>query len=262
MIEDCAQSLGSKLAGSMAGSFGTISAFSFRSGKYLSVGEGGALFSSQSDIRSRLSRLTSEMPIPSQADECKHVFVTYIRSKLRSKPLYGILGYPLWSIYNKKVDYSRKSPIVISQIFRSDLAGTKRRLALLDAAIKRQRANAEFYTRTLTLDPGMLCSEKPGTFINRYLYPIVFPSPEHRDTIAAYLLSRQIATAKPYSDITDVAATHYGYSGGCPSAERIAKTVLVIPNNYSLGQQDLQHIAQSLNVGWSEISGRMHSARL
>ncbi len=73
IIEDCAQSLGSKLDGRMAGSFGTIAAFSFRSGKYLSVGEGGALFSRDADIRSRLSQLISEMPVPGRAEECVHV---------------------------------------------------------------------------------------------------------------------------------------------------------------------------------------------
>jgi dTDP-4-amino-4,6-dideoxygalactose transaminase len=44
IIEDCAQSLGSKLDGRPAGSFGTIAAFSFRSGKYLSAGEGRSVF--------------------------------------------------------------------------------------------------------------------------------------------------------------------------------------------------------------------------
>ena len=136
IIEDCAQSLGSKLDGRMAGSFGAIAAFSFRSGKYLSVGEGGALFSNNADICSRLSQLISEMPAPSRAEEFTHVAITYIRSKLRSKPLYGMVGYPLWSIYNKTVDYSAKSPIVLSQTYRSDLAITIKRLALLDSAIE------------------------------------------------------------------------------------------------------------------------------
>ena len=64
IIEDCAQSLGSKLDGRMAGSFGAIAAFSFRSGKYLSVGEGGAVYAGHEDIRTRLSQLISEMPAP------------------------------------------------------------------------------------------------------------------------------------------------------------------------------------------------------
>ena len=122
IIEDCAQSLGSKLDGRMTGSFSTIAAFSFRSGKYLSVGEGGALFSSDADVRSRLSQLISAMASPGHAEECVHVARTYIRSMLRRRLLWGVVGHPLWSVYNKTVDYSAKSPIVLSQIYRSDLS--------------------------------------------------------------------------------------------------------------------------------------------
>lgn len=73
IIEDCAQSLGSKLDGRLAGSFGTSAAFSFRSGKYLSAGEGGALLSSNSDVRSPLSQLISAMPAPGRAEECVQI---------------------------------------------------------------------------------------------------------------------------------------------------------------------------------------------
>jgi perosamine synthetase len=258
IIEDCAQSLGSKIDGRMAGSFGTIAAFSFRSGKYLSVGEGGALFSNHADIHTRISKLISELPAGSCAEECTHIAKTYMRSALRSKPFYGLVGHALWSIYNKTVEYSTKTPIVLSQIFKSDLAITLKRLPLLEYAIEGQRAIAEFYTRNLKLDPCMLCSEKPGTFYNRYLYPIIFSSSKDRDLMAAYLHSRQIDTAKPYQDITDVAATHYGYAGDCPAAEETAKRVLVIPSYYSLKNIEVQRIAECLNAGWTEIRSRSH----
>ncbi len=262
IIEDCAQSIGSKIDDRMAGSFGTIAAFSFRSGKYLSVGEGGALFSNHADVRARLIQFISAMPTPSRIDECVHIAKTFIRSMLRNKSLWGVAGYPLWSMYNKKVDFSSKSPLVLSQIYKSDLAVTINRLVLLASAIERQRANADYYSRTLTLDPGMLCYEKPGTFYNRYLYPISFPSSEHRDFIADYLLRRQIDTAKPYKDIVEVAAKYFGYAGDCPAAEQIAKRVLVIPGNYSLKEEDVHHIAQCLNKGWEEIKLHGSIARL
>jgi dTDP-4-amino-4,6-dideoxygalactose transaminase len=256
IIEDCAQSLGSKLDGQVAGSFGTIAAFSFRSGKYLSVGEGGALFSNHTDIRSRLSELIASMPAPSIPEECAHVAVTYVRSMLRSKPIYGVVGYPLWKFYNKKVDYSAKSPIFLTQIYRSDLAITGNRLKLLNYAIERQRTNADFYSRTLKLDSGMLCSEKPGTFYNRYLFPILFHSSEQRDFIADYLHNLQIDTSKPYKDIAEVAAQHFGYSGDCPVAEQIARRVLVIPSYHSLKGEDVERIAQCVNSGWGKLRDR------
>lgn len=253
IIEDCAQSLGSKLDGRMAGSFGTIAVFSFRSGKYLSVGEGGALFSSLKHVHSRLAQLIAEMPVPGRAEECMHVAKTYIRSSLRSRPLFGAVGYPLWRIYNKKVDYTAKTPIVNGQIYKPDLDLTSHRLSFIDNAIKRQRTNADYYSRTLNLDSGMLCSEKAGAFYNRYLYPITFPSSKHRDMMADYLFRRQIGTIKPYQDIVEVAASHYGYSGDCPVTEQISKRILAIPSHYNLKQGDVQRIGNCLNEGWEEI---------
>ena len=262
IIEDCAQSLGSRLDGRPAGSFGTIGFFSFRSGKYLSVGEGAALFSNREDLRSRMSEAISAMPAPGRGDECSHVAVTYLRSMLRRRPLYGAVGSLIWSTYSKTVDYSAQSPIVMRQIYRSDLALATRRLALLDHVIEAQRVNADFYSRTLELDPGMLCAEKPGTFYNRYLYPITFPLPEQRDLMAEYLYSRDIGAIQPYKDIAGVSATHYGYKGDCPVAEGIANTVLVIPSNYSLNTKDLERVSEGVNKGWAKIRapGRVKNA--
>ena len=256
IIEDCAQSLGSKINRRMAGSFGAIGVFSFRSGKNPSVGEGGALFTDQPGIRSRLSQIIAAMSAPSRVDECMHVIITYIRSKFRSRPLWGLVGSPLWSMYNRKVDYSSKSPIVMGQTYSSDFAITINRLTKLEYSIEKQRTNADFYSRSLTLDPNMLCSEKVGTYYNRHLYPITFPSTEQRDLIASYLHSRQIGTIQPYKDIADVATTYYGYTGDCPVAEQIAKRVLVIPSYYRLSQRDVHRVAQCLNEGWAEVASR------
>ncbi|MGB8953528.1 MAG: DegT/DnrJ/EryC1/StrS family aminotransferase [Candidatus Aminicenantales bacterium] len=256
IIEDCAQSLGSKLDGYVTGSFGAIAAFSFRSGKYLSVGEGGALFSSHADLRSRISKIIATTHAPTRAEEFAHVVITFIRSKLRSKPLWGLVGSPLWGLYNRRVDFAAKSPIALSQIFRSDLAIVRNRMDLLDSIIEVQRANAEFYTRSLQLDSTMLCFERPGTYYNRYIYPVIFPSSEHRDKIAAYLQSRLICTSKPYEEVIEGAAKHYGYEGECPVAEQLLKRVLVIPSHYKLKKRDIAHITQCLNRGWRDITSR------
>ena len=247
IIEDCAQSLGSTLDGRMAGSFGDIAVFSFRSGKYLSVGEGGALYSNNDKIFSRLTRLASALPVPSRMEDCTHVIKTYIRSILRSKPLWGLIGYRLWSIYNKSTDFSEKTPIVTSQMFRSDIAITIDRLATLNYLIEKQRANADYYSESLALASCTMCNERPGAFYNRYLYPIILPSTHYRDAIAAYLLERMIGTIQPYKDIAEIAAAYYEYTGDCPMAEQIAKRVLVFPSYYSLKRFELQRIAHCFN---------------
>jgi len=257
LIEDCAQSLGSKFEDRMTGTFGNIGVYSFRSGKYLSVGEGGALFTSDKEKVYRLLKLISEMPIPFKSEELIHVLKTYIRSKLRSKPMFGIIGKKIWQIYNRTVNYSAKTPIVLRQIFKSDHQLTINRLNFIENAIERQRSNAKIYEDNLQLDSGMLCIEKPGTFYNRFMYPILFSSTEHRDLMAKYLGDRKIDTAMPYQDIPEIATEYYNYNGDCPVTENMSKRILIIPSYYKLGEKEVKYIVSCVNSGWKQINNHV-----
>jgi hypothetical protein len=259
VIEDCAQALGSRLDGRVAGSFGDIAAFSFRSGKYISVGEGGAVYSSGADVESRFSELIEELPVPSRVDEVVHVSTTCLRSMLRSKPLWGLIGSTLWSGYSKKVDCMSQAPIVLGQIYKTDRDMAIRRMAVLPTMIERQRQNADHYLRNLTVDADMLCPETRGAFFNRLQFPLLVPTRAQCDRLAERLRQNQISTARPYKDIATIAAENYGYSGDCPQAERIASTVLVIPCNYALKTADVERISASVNRNWAEVVGRERS---
>jgi dTDP-4-amino-4,6-dideoxygalactose transaminase len=251
VLEDCAQSIGSKLDGRACGSFGDIGFFSFRSGKYLSVGEGGALFSENKGLRERISELTAALPVPTRAQEMKHLIETYIRSKLRSRPLWGLVGSRIWAIYNKKTEFADKSPLVLGRIFASDLATVRRRLPRLDSMIASQRAHAEYFERNLKLDLRMLCREGPRAHYNRFMYPIIFPSTEQRDRMAAHLRRCGVGTSRPYKEVITGAAEHYGYEGDCPSAEHTLRRTLVIPSFYTLKPNDIKHIVRSVNQAYS-----------
>lgn len=254
MIEDCALSLGSKLNGHMTGSFGDAAVLSFRSGKYLSVGEGGAFFSKEKQILAEFAALISTLPAPGRIEEIIHVIKTFLRSILRSRPLYGLAGYALWEAYNRRVEFSEKSPVLQGQMYRTDLALTRKRLAQLDAAIEIQRANADYLAHALNLGSTILCYEQPNAFYNRYQYPLIFPSQEHRDLMAAYLHKKKIDTSKPLQDATDMAMKYYGYAGDCPVTEQLSKHVLVIPTYHTLKKEEIKNIAQCLNEIWAQIS--------
>jgi len=256
IIEDCAQSLGSRLDGRAAGAFGDSSVFSFRSGKYLSVGEGGAIYCSERQLELRLSELIAELPVPGRAEDCVHVANTYLRSLLRTKPLWGLVGARLWHAYSTNVSYTSQSRLVLTRIFGTDRDMAVRRLPRLSSWIERQRSNADYYSRNLKLDPGMLCQETPGTYFNRLQYPLLLPTSEQCDRLAAWLRKNQISTARPYRDIAAIAATHYGYTGDCPNAERVARTVLVIPCHHALEAADVERIATCVNRAWSKIGSR------
>jgi dTDP-4-amino-4,6-dideoxygalactose transaminase len=254
VIEDCAQSIGSKLGGRTTGSMGDIAAFSFRSGKYLSVGEGGAIFSSDPGIHSGLVQRSSALPAPGFADELKHIAVTFIRTSLRRKPLWGLVGSRIWSNYNKTVKHSEQSPLVLEQTYNTDRRLTQYKLKFLEAAIAAQRGNADYYTQNLHVDATMISMEKKGTFLNRYLYPILFPSSKARDYVADFLFNQRIGSIKPYQNIAEIATEHYGYSGECPIAESISKRILAIPVYSSLSKKTLMRIAECINCAWGQVA--------
>lgn len=260
IIEDCAQALGSRLGDRTAGTFGEIAVFSFRSGKYISAGEGGAIHSSRPDIESRISALIGELPIPSRVEECVHVFKTYIRSLLRNRPLWGLVGSRLWSAYGEKVHFTSQAPIVLMQMFETDRCTAIQRLPVLSSHIEKQRSNADSYLRNSTVSGDMLCRESPGAYFNRLQYPLLVPTSRECDQLAACLRKDQISTSRPYKDITEISIECYGYSGGCPQAERIARTVLVIPSNYALKAATIERISTAVNRAWECVAGRTRSA--
>jgi perosamine synthetase len=256
IIEDCAQALGSRIDDTVAGLLGDIAFFSFRSGKYLSTGEGGAVFSIHDEFRDRIEKLIKTLQNISYRDEILHAFKTYIRSKLRSKPLFGLVGHRLWTYYNKTTEYSTKASISMINIYKSDRVIAETRLNSIDAAIAKQRDNAHFFDHTLKLKEGMKCPDKPGTYYNRYLYPILFASSKQRDLMSEYMYKQGIGTIKPYHDIPRIAAKYHEYKGDCPFSEKIAERILVIPNHFKLTQQELQHIVLCFNKNWATIRNK------
>jgi perosamine synthetase len=159
LIEDCAQSLGSRLDGRPCGVFGDLAFFSFRLGKYLSVGEGAALFTGRAELRARIRDIVSQLSGARRTEECAHVAETYMRALLRSKPLWGLIGVGLWRAYSRTVKYTSQSPLVLGRIYAADRATTVRRLPCLIEWVGRQRSHAAFYERHLReswvdRDPG------------------------------------------------------------------------------------------------------------
>jgi perosamine synthetase len=238
-----------------------VAVFSFRSGKYLSVGEGGAIFSKHSGVRAEAANLILQLPVPSQMEELIHVAKTYLRSSLRSRPFYGLVGYALWEAYNERTQFIAKSPVTVGQIYRTDLLLTKKRLGHLEAIVDTQRSNADYFLRNLRTDGSTLCHERAGSFYNRYQFPITLPSQDERDFLALYLHRRQIDTAKPLDDIVEVAKTYYRYDGDCPVAEKLSRQVLIIPSYHSIGKEEIERIAGSVNDGLSELSRASTSVR-
>jgi len=253
VLEDCAQALGSRLDGQPAGTMGTVGIFSFRLGKYLSAGEGAAIIVADPSLRGRIRRLTEELPRPTAAEEARHVVESWVRAKIRTRPLWGLAGSRIWQTYNRKTDFSHKSPIVMTQMYRSDLEISRLRLLALDGQITTQRRIAEFYIEHLDLDPAILHRESPGVYHSRLMFPLTFDSPEVRNLMRGQLFERGIGATAPYEDVIEGAAANYGYEHDCPVTERLLRRTLVIPCHHRLRQRDIERIVSGVNDAWTGI---------
>lgn len=253
IIEDCAQAQGSKLNGRSVGSMGTLAVFSFRLGKYLSAGEGAAIHTERPELYRSIERLVADIESPSRADEIKHVLESYLRSKLRSKPLWGLAGSSIWRLYNKRTSFIDKSPISVKKTYRSDLAIARKRMQSLEDVIRVQREHAKYYAENLRLDASMLCLEKPGAYYNRFMFPLVFSSEERRRFMHDELMRRGVDSATPYEELVTGAAQYYGYREDCPVAERLLKRTLVIPCHYKLTRKETEYIVRSFNAAWETM---------
>jgi dTDP-4-amino-4,6-dideoxygalactose transaminase len=247
VIEDCAQALGSSSDGRAVGSSGDIAVFSFRSGKYISAGEGGFVHTASPKRRDELVSVLSTLGAPSLADECLHILTTYIRSKLRSKPLWGVVGKRLWAVYNARVDFTKKSAIAVTQPYASDLVVARYRLESLGRLVELQRANADHYLDSLTLRAGMCVLEPSGSYYNRYSFPIRCTTRTERDVLRAHLQRKRINASTPYCDLLAAAPRHFGYRGDCPESEDAFDCTVVIPSHYRLTYRERDRIVRSVN---------------
>ena len=175
VIEDCALSLGSKLgdgvrpdpwAKSVSSAFAPVN-------------------TSLSEKAARFSRRTPAFgPRPRNAPRDCRSRVRWKSYGMWQKPFCGppfaadrftaLVGYALWEAYNRRAEFSAKSPVAMGRIFQTDLALTKKRLDSLETRIR--GAEKECRVFFASFEGGALsalCHEPTGAFYNRYQFPII-----------------------------------------------------------------------------------------
>jgi len=247
VIEDCAHSFLSQYKGRYAGFLSDASFFSFRSGKYLSAGEGSAVFTQDPQLSRSIEKLTATFMPYQFLEEWMHCTTTYMKSTLYHRPWYGMVGYPVGRRLDQKLNLSAKTGLKLKKISRADLRIVAGRAEQFYLKIERQRHNSLFLLENIKMRDIHLPMEADGCFSNFYQFPIRFNDSGRRDFVADYLFRHGIDTAKYLDDIVEITKRSYGYNGDCPNAECCSKTTLVIPNHYNLLPEDMNHIVEVLN---------------
>jgi len=262
VIEDCAQSLFSEYKERRTGFFTEASFFSFRSGKYLSVGEGSAICCRDEALREVVRNTIEGFGEMGRVREMAHCAATYMKSTLYLRPWYGILGYPIGRKLDRALNITAKSGIVLRKIASCDLGTIADRMPGAEEKIGTQRRNALFLLANLRMENVHLPAEMPGCRPNYFQFPLRFETTAQRDRMAHFLHEKGIDTAKYLDEVLEHAGRWHRYEeGDCPAAERCSKTVLVIPHYYTLSGKDLAYIAESLNDGGKASKYRARGIR-
>jgi len=247
VIEDCAQSLFSKYKGRLTGSLSRISFFSFRTGKYVSAGEGSAIFCEDPILFAALKKTVEQLGDWNVLKETIFCLSTFIKSMLYHRPWYGILGYPIGRKLDRTLNLSAKTGFKPYKIAKSHLKTINDRIQYFHTKVEKQRNNSLYMLEVINKEHITLPLEKNHCYHNYYQFAIRFQSEKQRDFTNRYLFNNGIDSAKYLSDIVDIARSFFHYQGGCENTELCSKTILIIPNYYALSKRKIEHVVYQLN---------------
>lgn len=243
VIEDCAHALLSEYKGKLTGTIATAGFFSFRTGKYISAGEGGMVVTKDPQFAWDIDHEIEKLPEPSTGNEIKNTITAYARSTLYHRPWFGLVSLPLGSRIESKVDLMNKYTFKTAGIRNTDRHVIERKMQDFKKKVDKQRRNSQYLIQELS-DTGLkLPLEAEGTYCNYYLFPILFENETERDKVSEMLREKGIDTAKLFSKTPEIAKLHYGYEGDCPDTEQVAERILIVPNHYTLGLTELNQMA-------------------
>ncbi len=211
LIEDCAEALGSKYLGEMAGTFGDAAIFSFYGNKTVSCGEGGCLVTNNSIIYKNAVKYKGQ-GIADSSDPYFHDVVGY---NYRMTNLCAAIGYGQMLRINEIMDKKQ-------QIWK-----------LYDENLKIEDR----------LKVPAFCGPAP------WLYTILCESFKHREQIEKKLKSENIETRRCFLPFNDMPSLQNKIiSEYDPMAVDISNRLLCLPSHPSLTNGQVEYICEKINA--------------
>lgn len=245
IIEDCAHSILSTYKEKQTGTVSFAAYFSFK--KYLSMGEGGMIILNNDELTERFQKEIDYLHPYTKINEIKSAFEIYIQSFLYHKPWFGLFLFPIGSyIRSKTIKDNLAKDFKANKIRKMHLSLLSKKLNGIRAMVELQRKNSFFLINELKETSLILPYEKKNTYCNYYLFPLRFDNKIKRDKAHELLRKMGIDTAKLYSETPLMSKRFYDYEGNCIYSEKVADSILIIPNYYALSKVDLIKVANSI----------------
>jgi len=220
LIEDAAESLGSKINKKKTGTFGDLSILSFAPNKIITTGEGGAVLTNSKKLYERLKLIRSHGRLETS---------NYFTSSL--KPKYVTLGYN-WRMP------SMVAALGISQLNR------------IEKIINLRRKNANFLSTKLKKFPEITLPYESKDFRHVFqLYSIMLPNSKRRTELMNFLTKKDIMTKIYFDPIhkSDFYKKIKFKQSNLQNTKEITDRILSLPMYPSLNQKELQYIVDSIS---------------
>jgi perosamine synthetase len=207
IIEDCAEALGTTIAGQHVGTFGEVGTFSFFGNKTVTTGEGGMVITNDDALAAKLRQTKGQ------------------GQSLTRRYWHEVLGF------NYRMT-NIAAAIGTAQMER------------LPAILKRKRALATQYRALLASYPVEFQQPLPGVVGSDWLVSLLLPDGVDRERVMAELHSEGVETRPVFYPAHHMPM--YAHPLHLPVAESIAARGMSLPSYPELTQQDVERVADAL----------------
>ncbi len=220
LIEDAAESIGSKINKQNIGTFGELGIFSFAGNKILTSGEGGAIVTNSKEKFDKLKLIRSH----------GRKSVDNYFSSIQT-PKYVELGYN-WRMS------SITAAICLSQLDK------------IEKLINSRRQNAKYYQKKLKKFKEIKIHEEPIGYKHVYqLYSIQLPSKKIRDGLSKFLAKKGIMSKVFFAPIhlTDHFSSYKIKQKKMTNTEKISERILSLPMYPDLRKDEINEIVDTIS---------------
>lgn len=226
LIEDAAESLGSKIYQKMVGTFGHSAMFSFCQNKVITAGEGGMIVTDSKDIYRKLKLIRSH-------------------GRLENKEEYFST--------TKELDYIRVGYNYRMSSITASLALSQ--FKKIDKIIRLRREKANYYNKKLSKINKIKTPMESKDYYHVYqMYTIQLDDNKSRDKMQQHLTNADIMTKVYFEPIhlKTFYRKEFNYKeGDLPKTEQIAKKVLTLPLYPTLANKEIDYIVDNIrNCNW------------
>jgi dTDP-4-amino-4,6-dideoxygalactose transaminase len=223
LIEDAAESLGSKYQGKKTGSFGDAAMFSFCQNKVITTGEGGIIVTDSKKIFEKMKLIRSHGRVESRNND---YFST-------TKEMDYI-----------DIGYNFRMPTMTAALGLSQLKK-------IDKIIKMRREKAAYYNKKLKNINELITPIEQKNQKHVYqMYTIQLKNKKIRDKLQKHLTKKGIMTKVYFHPIhlKTYYKNKFGYQkGDLPKTEELSEKVLTLPLYPQLTKKDQEYIIQNIN---------------